>query len=259
MHPAATAHQAPRAIAALILREMATSYGRSPGGYIWAVLEPVAAIALLSLVFSAALHAPSLGTSFPLFYAAGYLPFQMFNDLATRIGTALRFSRPLLAYPAVTFIDALIARFLLAAATHLVVGLIVLAGIFALFDTATILRPGPIAAAVAMTAALGFGIGALHCFLLMSFPVWERLWQILMRPLFVVSGVFFILEDVPHGFRDLLWFNPVLHVTAELRRGLHVTYEPAWVSPGYVCGVALVTAAFGLLLLRRHQSEILHS
>ena len=30
-----------RAIGALILREMATSYGRSPGGYIWAILEPV--------------------------------------------------------------------------------------------------------------------------------------------------------------------------------------------------------------------------
>ena len=40
-----------RAIGALILREMSSSYGRSPGAYVWAILEPVAGIALLSLVF----------------------------------------------------------------------------------------------------------------------------------------------------------------------------------------------------------------
>jgi capsular polysaccharide transport system permease protein len=33
-----------RTIVALIMREMATSYGRSPGGYIWAIAEPVAGI-----------------------------------------------------------------------------------------------------------------------------------------------------------------------------------------------------------------------
>jgi hypothetical protein len=47
-----------RTITALILREMATTYGRSPGGYLWAVLEPVAGVALLSLVFSLALRNP---------------------------------------------------------------------------------------------------------------------------------------------------------------------------------------------------------
>ena len=30
-----------RTISALIMREMQTTYGRSPGGYLWAVLEPV--------------------------------------------------------------------------------------------------------------------------------------------------------------------------------------------------------------------------
>ncbi|MDJ0823602.1 MAG: sugar ABC transporter permease, partial [Paracoccaceae bacterium] len=29
-----------RAVMALMLREMSTSFGRSPGGYLWAILEP---------------------------------------------------------------------------------------------------------------------------------------------------------------------------------------------------------------------------
>ena len=62
-----------RTILALILREMSTTYGRSAGGYIWAVLEPAAGIALLAFAFSLALRAPSLGTNFALFCYNTYL------------------------------------------------------------------------------------------------------------------------------------------------------------------------------------------
>ena len=41
----------PRTIVALVLREMATTHGRSPGGYVWAVLEPVAALIVMTVVF----------------------------------------------------------------------------------------------------------------------------------------------------------------------------------------------------------------
>ena len=71
-----------RTIAALMLREMSTTYGRSPGGYIWAVLEPVAGTMLLSLVFSAFLRNPALGSNFPLFYASGIVPFTIFIGLS---------------------------------------------------------------------------------------------------------------------------------------------------------------------------------
>ena len=78
----------------MMLREMVTTYGRSPGGYLWAVLEPVAAIGLLSLVFSLAFRAPSLGGNFPLFYASAYLPYMLFIDINNKLAAAIRFSRP---------------------------------------------------------------------------------------------------------------------------------------------------------------------
>ena len=69
-------------------------------------------IALLTAVFQGAMGntRPLIGTNFPLFYASGYLVFQMYHDIANKVATSLRFSRPLLAYPAVTFVDALLAR-----------------------------------------------------------------------------------------------------------------------------------------------------
>ena len=36
-----------RTVVALMLREMATTYGRSAGGYAWAILDPVLGVTLL--------------------------------------------------------------------------------------------------------------------------------------------------------------------------------------------------------------------
>ena len=74
-----------RAVGALILREMATTHGKSPGGFLWAIAEPVAAIALLSFAFSLIFVAPPLGRDFALFYATGFLPFFLFLDVSQKI------------------------------------------------------------------------------------------------------------------------------------------------------------------------------
>ena len=110
-----------RTIVALILREMTTSYGRSPGGYIWAVAEPVVGIALLTFIFSLAFHAPPVGPSFALFYASGLVPFLVYVDISNKISQSVNFSAPLLTYPRVTIIDAVLARALLNIATQALV------------------------------------------------------------------------------------------------------------------------------------------
>lgn len=53
--------EALRVIAALMLREMSTRYGRTPGGYVWAVAEPLGLIIVLGLAFELIAQAPSLG------------------------------------------------------------------------------------------------------------------------------------------------------------------------------------------------------
>ena len=77
-----------RTILALILREMAATYGRSPGCYVWAILEPVLGIALLSAVFALGFRTPQLGTNFALFFASGLMPFVMFTTVAARVSLA---------------------------------------------------------------------------------------------------------------------------------------------------------------------------
>ncbi|QPM90954.1 ABC transporter permease [Pseudooceanicola algae] len=247
-----------RTIGALILREMATSYGRSPGGYLWAIAEPVAGIALLTAVFSVGFRAPALGVSFPLFYASGMLPFLLFTHLSGRIAQSIDFSRPLLAYPAVTWLDAIIARFLLNLITQLMVGQLIFGGILLLFQTRAIVDLGAILQAYALAGFLGLGVGVMNCLLQGLFPVWIHAWSIFMRPMFLISTIFFTFESVPQPWRDMLWYNPAVHFIGILRRGFYPGYDAAFASPTYVMGVSLGLLALGMLFLSRLHRRILN-
>lgn len=247
----------PRILAALVLREMATTYGRSAGGYIWAILEPVLGVVMLSVVFSLALARPGLGTNFPLFYATGFLPFTMFLDLTSKVATSIRYSRPFLAYPSVTYIDAMLARVILNALTHISVMGIVIGGIFFLYQLPVVIHLGEVFESLLMIIMLALGVGTLNCYLFTAFPVYERAWQILTRPLFLMSGIFFLYDMMPKAAQDILWYNPVLHCISQLRRGIYPTYEGSFVDPAFVFGVAIILLVFGLLLLARNHRDLL--
>lgn len=248
-----------RTVTALMLREMGSTYGRSPGGYVWAIVQPVGAIFVLSLAFSLLFRSPSLGTSFILFYSTGYLPFDMYNQMLIKITSALKYSRAMLAYPRVTWLDIFIARFVLNTITLLTVFCVVIIGILILSNTHTIITITPILLGLSMAAFLGLGVGLMNCLLDGLFPVWTILWRIAMRPMFMASGVLFIFEDMPRFVQQLLWWNPVFHVTGLVRMGFYNTYHGSYISLQYGFGVALVLTAAGLLFLRGQYQRVLEN
>ena len=250
--------QALRAISALLLREMATTHGRSFGGYAWAILEPVAGIALLTFVFSLAFHNPPLGDNFAMFYATGILPFTIYVQLYVKLMQSIWFSKPLLQFPTITFADAIISRFVLTMMTQIIVFSVILTGIILWFTPRVALDLTGIALALAMTAVLGCGVGVLNCLLISVFPTWQRVWNILHKPMFIISGIFFILEAVPEPYRSILWFNPLIHIIGTLRKSVYPTYDATYVSLTYVFGFGLTCLMVGLLFLRRWHKDILY-
>jgi capsular polysaccharide transport system permease protein len=165
----------------------------------------------------------------------------------------------LLFYPSVTWIDAILARFLLNTLTVVTVMCILLTGILAVTQTRTVIDLRPVLDAVGMTALLGLGIGALNCFLFGKFPAWELAWSIATRPLFLASGVIFLYDDLPRTAQAILWWNPLMHVTGLMRTGFYPMYSADYVLPIYVLSVGFVTLALGLILLRRHHKAILNN
>ena len=239
----------PRAVGALMLREMATTYGRSPGGYLWAILEPVAGIAILTFAFSFFFAAPPIGSSFALFYATAMLPFALFNTVANRVSGALVFSRPLLSYPVVTFVDAIAARFVVNLLAELLVFYIVITAILLMFDTRAVPDIARIGEALALAALFALAVGTLNAWLFLRFHTWHVIWSLISRPLFLISGGLVLFERMPQALQAVLWWNPLVHVTGIMRSGFFPDYPDSYTSAVYVCGVSLALLLAGLRLL----------
>lgn len=247
-----------RVILALMLREMTTKYGRSPGGYIWAILEPAGAIALLSFAFSLMMRTPSLGNSFIVFYASGYMAFSHYNTLEKSVNNALPYAAGLLRYPVVTWLDAILARFFINALTNVLNAIVIIWGALYFSGESMMVDFWPMVEAMAAGSVLALGMGTLDAFLLGMSPLYRSIYKIITRPLMIMSAVLFIVEDLPSTIQDIIWYNPLVHITGLMRAGVYATYDPQYISLPYVFTIAMVSLTIGLFFLRSYARSIVH-
>ncbi|MEM7176753.1 MAG: ABC transporter permease [Pseudomonadota bacterium] len=245
-----------RTLFALMMREMATRFGRTSAGFAWALIEPVGYVALLSTLFIFMSRSPPLGPSFPLFYASGFLPYYIFRNISAVTAASVRYNQSLLTYPNVTPTDTVLARFLLQFLTNSVIAVVVLAGALMISGYAPKLSVEVIVAAVLLASILGLGVGALNAVLFHVSPAWERVYLILTHPLFIVSGIFYVPELLPPEMRAVIHWNPVVHPVSLMRTGVYANYEGADIDLAYVGLVSVLTLLLGLFFLRAYRARL---
>lgn len=229
-------------VVALMLREMKTRFGRHAGGYLWALIEPVMFIAALLLFKTAILGLAIQDAQSVANLAAGVLSFFLFRDIVQRAMAAVSGNRGLLMHPIVTPLDILLARSLLEAATSLVVTCLIVAGIFILWGEGLPAAPLALLGVLAVAALFGLSLGLLLGAAAAVWPITQRIVAPLLRVGFFISGVFFTPASLPPELRDLLLWNPVLHITEAARA--------AWLSaPMETYGSLLHPIAVAWLLL----------
>ncbi len=246
-----------RSIWALMLRELSSRYGRTPGGYLWALLHPLGVIVMLAYAFSLLQKAPTLGTSFLLFKATGFLIVRYFTVLGGVSGHALSYSRSLLLYPRVAWFDAVLARFFLNALVLTGVSMMILAGIFIFEGVETFIDWPLVMLAIGFTAVMGFSVGVLNCYLFHRFEIWQQIWSILTTPLFLISGVILLYEDMPRTAQEVLWYNPLLHLTGLMRAAFYPVYRPDYISLVYIGLWCLMPLVVGMMLMRLFHRDLL--
>nr|WP_272871093.1 ABC transporter permease [Agrobacterium tumefaciens] len=245
-----------RVVGALLIREMSTRFGSKPGGYVWAIIDPAGHIAFMSLIFMAITHTPALGKSFALFFATGYLAFQFYAAMAGFLNGAIKANRTLLSYPNVAPIDTIVARYILQAGTTSVVSFCVLGVILLTVDQPVYLNwPAIIEAAFAATV-LGLGIGIFNNVATLRFPLYEQVFNIINRPMFLISGVFFLPDALPAPIRDIVLLNPLVHVVMLFRKGFYPEYRADMMNMTYLYSFALTILFMGLLLFTRSASVL---
>lgn len=240
-----------RVIGALVLRELESSESRTALGFLWAFIDPIATIALMSLVFSVISHIPPVGSNFPLFYMTGIVPFGLYAALSTKAASAPKFSRPLLNFPAVRPIDAIMARAILHFFIHMVVFAVIALGIVLIWNLNPNIDLLLVIEAIAMASILGLGMGCFNAVLFLLVPSYENLWSVLTRPLMLASGVLIPINLIPEPYAGYLWWNPIAHPIELMRAAFYPEVGRENVSVLFVALVALTTFTIGMVMLHR--------
>lgn len=243
-------------VVALMLREMKTRFGRHAGGYLWALIEPVMFIAAILLFKTAILGLSINDADTVVNLAAGVLTFFLFRDIIRRAMTAVSGNRGLLMHPIVTPLDILLARSLLEIATSLVVTCMIVAGIVILWGEGLPAGPMALLGVFAVAALLGLSLGLVLGAAAAVWPITERIVAPLLRVAFWVSGVFFTPASLPPELRDLLLWNPALHMTEAARATWLSAPIETYGSLSYPIAMAWLLLPLGLVSERLARSRI---
>ncbi len=237
-----------RVVAALLIREMEARFGSKPGGYVWALVDPAANVALLTIIFQSLARAPALGVSFPLFFGTGYVAFQFYQAMVVYLNGAVRANKSLLSYPNVAPIDTVVARYILQLITTVTVAFTVLLAIIVSMRVPPDLTWPPIIEAAFIASMIGLGVGLTNNVLFGKFPLYEKVYGIVSRPLYLISGVFFLPDAIPHPYREIVLLNPLIHVTMHFRTGFYDEYRASGLDISYAYTFAFLTLFLGMVL-----------
>ena len=111
-----------------MLREIKTRFGAYRLGIVWALVEPLTHVVVLSLIFGIRSRTAPGAVEFPIFLATGIIPFVMFRNMVTRTMMTVEANRALFTYPQVRPFDTLIARFILEIVIYSIVFVVFMVG-----------------------------------------------------------------------------------------------------------------------------------
>lgn len=239
-----------RIIMALVLRDVRSRYGESRISLFWMMMEPFVHIGILAIVFQFTMHgSPPMGNDFFLFYFTGVMPYLLLTHLIQHMSSAVRGYRYLMQIPSITPVDLLVAKSIVEMFTTAVI-FVVFLGLFQVFGVeSTPVRPENVFVAFLITWVLGTGLGCV-CAALSEFgAAAETIVGVLLRLVYFTSGIFYVPGRLPLFAREILVWNPFMHVVDYMRVGFFATYEPAWMTIDYAASCAVFALVIGMVAI----------
>jgi capsular polysaccharide transport system permease protein len=242
---------------AIFLREALDRLFDMRGAWFWLLAEPVAHIGFLVTIWSVIRVRAIGGVDIVLWLSVGLLAFFLFRRTAVQVTHAADSNRPLFAYRQVKPFDPAIARAVLEAFLMAIISAIILLAV-------ALLGHGhrPDDPLLALHAAFGLwffglGYGLVASVWMALVPEMKHVLQILMLPLYLLSGVIWPLASIPQPYRDWLLLNPIAHGLELVRLGFVPHYHAAsGVEAGYLHFWAMASVFLGLLLYRRFATHL---
>ncbi len=237
----------------LVWRDIKVRYKQTALGVIWVILQPLASMAIFTILFGVLLDAPSGEVPYPLFAFAGLLPWNYFSFALTRSSTSVVTNANLVTkiyFPRVMIPLSAVISGLVDFVVSLLV-FVVMMVLFAITPTWAILLL-PLFLLLAMLTSLGFGLwlSALN----VRYRDINHLAPFIVQIWMYLTPVVYATTLIPERFRFLLSLNPMTGVIEGFRWALFgpgvtdTVLAPAFVALSV--GIALVVFFTGLVFFR---------
>lgn len=247
-----------RVVVAIMLHETKSRYGEHSLGFFWVMIEPMLFIAGFAVMNEVLGGVAPHGMDPKLYMMTGMVPFLLFRGTMSRVSGAISSNKALLGFPQVTTFDLIISRALLEFATSISVFTILVIMMLMLGVEIDIERPMAFFGAFCLMFVAGFGIGSTLSVVAPFYPSTKQLAGVLFgRPLFFTSGVFFTVDQFPTYVREILLYNPLLHVLEWARSAFFKSFESAYVDLEYAGLFLFWLLVFGLTLHQALHKRVL--
>src|SRR5690606_3614311 len=204
-------------IYALLLRELASRFGKSRGGFMWVLFEPIAHLLVPMFIFGFIRQRLMPGIEFPVFLVYGFLPFLLFKAICLQIVDGVNAAQGLLSYRQVLLMDVFVAKAMAHCMIQAIVFCIVLTGLALLGYHVLPPRPVEFAGILAITTLLAFGLGVVFAAIASLIPDARPIIHVMFMPLYFMSGILFPISRFSDEWVRWLALNPVLHLVEATR------------------------------------------
>lgn len=232
-------------IFAIFLREI-KSQSTDKIGLAWSVVSPLIIIAGMSAMRSFMSDSDAHGMPIAVFMVFGLVFVQSFLTIFEKCSAAIQKNKPLYAFRQVQPISSVIgiALFELLVKVFVILTIAVIAFVIKL--EISISYPLVIILNLLKIWLIGMSLGLIFSLAACYVPETKKIQQLLTRPLFFISGIFFSLQDIPQEYWHYLTWNPLLHAVELTRYAAYPSYGNAGVSEFYLNMFTLCAVFFAL-------------
>lgn len=242
---------------ALLLREALSRLFSGRAAAFWLIAEPLAHVAFLVFIFTVIRVSTIGGIDAAMWIMIGLITFFFFRRTSEQAISAIRSNQALFAYRQVKPIDSVLVRAGLEGFLMLVIALLALI-IMGLIGH-QIIPDSPMIAALAIFGVwlVGLGFGLIASIAEELVPELGRIINLLMMPLYMISGVILPIEAISEPYREWLLLNPLVHGLELARSGFSAYYHvTSNISLVYLYQIGLILVFFGLALQRRFAARM---
>jgi ABC-type polysaccharide/polyol phosphate export permease len=238
---------------ALAVKELRVRYKRSALGFLWALLNPLLMMVILTMVFSTVMRVPV--HDYPIFLISTLLPWTFFSQSLAYSADSIVSNGELLkkvyvsksVFPIAAVVSNLINFFLS------MIPLVLLLVVFRFpFYWTWLYLLVPLVSLILFTMGCSFFFSMVNVF----FRDMSHILQVVLQAWFYFCPIIYSLDFVPARYRMLFRLNPLLYPLNGFRLAIYYGQLPSWQSmaASLTCGAVALVLGYGIF--RRSQDTL---